>query len=88
MDNLASDKQFKSLLDLVEADQAEWREEELDDDVLERAALGNAPLGPPPPPVTSVPGLFSQVPCPSTIGTTRSSQHQNADPLRMGSAPV
>ena len=53
MDNLASGKQFESLLDLVEADQAEWRAEELDDSVLERAARG-LPLGPPPPPASIV----------------------------------
>jgi hypothetical protein len=70
MDNLSPGKQFESLLDLVEADQAEWREEELDDDVLERAALGHAPLGPPPPP-TSISGLGlnlanGQPPCPAS----------------------
>lgn len=52
MDNLTSGKQFKNLLDLVEPEQAVWPVEELDDVVLERAALGNAPLGPPPPPVS------------------------------------
>ena len=60
MDNLLPGKKFKSLLNLVEADQPvlrspvegkqndaaqpdEWREEELDDDVLERAAMGLGP---------------------------------------------
>jgi hypothetical protein len=42
MDNSAAigEKQFRNLLALVEADPAEWREEELDDNVLERAAKG------------------------------------------------
>jgi len=43
MDNLASDKQFESLLDLVEAERAGWRKEEYDDDILERAAMGLGP---------------------------------------------
>jgi hypothetical protein len=66
MDNLSSARRFENLPDLVEADQVEWREEELDDDVLERAALGHWPLGPPPPPAT-FPGLglsLSDGPCP------------------------
>ena len=58
MDNLASSKRFKSL-----PDQAEWREEEIDDDVLERAALGHWPLGPPPPP-QSIVLTDGQPPCP------------------------
>ena len=43
MDNLSSGKRFESLLDLVEADQVEWRDEKCDDDVLERAAMGLGP---------------------------------------------
>jgi hypothetical protein len=45
MDNSAAigEKQFRNLLALVEADPAEWREEELDDNVLERAAKGLGP---------------------------------------------
>jgi hypothetical protein len=43
MDNSASHKRFESLLDLVEVEQAEWREEEFDDDTIERAALGLGP---------------------------------------------
>jgi hypothetical protein len=43
MDNLSSDRRFESLLNLVEADQGEWREEEHDDNSLERAAMGLGP---------------------------------------------
>ena len=69
MDDLSSAKRFENLLDLVEADQAEWHEEDYADDVLERAALGHGPLGPPPPPVT-ISGLGlslsdSTPPCPT-----------------------
>lgn len=52
MDNSAPERQFMSPLDAVETDQHVWREEEFSDEALERAALGHAPLGPPPPPVT------------------------------------
>jgi hypothetical protein len=61
MDNLASGKQFKSLLDEAEAD--EWRAEELDDNVLERAAMGR-PLGPPPPPASIVLSICPPTPSP------------------------
>ncbi len=43
MDNLSSGRRFESLLDFVAADQAEWREEEHDDNNLERAAMGLGP---------------------------------------------
>jgi hypothetical protein len=61
MVNSASGKQFKSLLDEVEAD--EWRAEELDDDILERAAMGR-PLGPPPPPQSIVLSICVPSPIP------------------------
>lgn len=55
MDTLTSGKQFKSLLDAVEADQAKWPVEELDDVVLERAAMGS-PFGAMTPPQSLVLG--------------------------------
>ena len=43
MDNLSSAKRFENLLDLVEAEQTVWREEEFSDDVLERVGMGLGP---------------------------------------------